>query len=44
VIGGGETSWQAIKVTIKMIVVIPMIERLEFIVRMTVVFGVRCDV
>ena len=43
-LGGGETLWQASKVAIKMIVIIPMIERFEFIERMTIIFGVLCDV
>jgi hypothetical protein len=44
VLGGVETFWQAIKVAIKMIVINPMIERLEFIERMAIVAGVLCDV
>jgi len=44
VLGGVESFWQAINVTNKNIAIFPMIERLEFIERMTTVSGVLCDV
>ena len=42
-LGGVDTFWQAIMIVTRIIAIIPMYERLEFIERMIIVSGVLCD-